>query len=362
MEQADHRKLGFWPDRARATRWSAWTLVSVGLLGLGLQRVLGPLPGWLLALALIFVAGFLSVLVALRSGGSPRRAGVVLVFSTAGLIVTMALGHGGLDAPFLTLLALLPLGAGFLLGGRAGWVTAGSICFLMLALVLLHTLTDLVLPLALERQLASSARAAWLSATALLTALVIWLYDERGARASHQLWVHATRDHLTGLANRRHFEELLAVECRRAARDGGPLSIVLLDIDRFKAFNDTYGHPHGDRCLVAVAYGVGTCVRRAGDLLARFGGEELIAVFPGTNENQAAGIAESMRLAVREMEIPHRGSPAGVVTISLGVASARGAGQLDPDGLVQRVDEALYRAKEGGRDRVESASPARSTG
>ena len=165
----------------------------------------------------------------------------------------------------------------------------------------------------------------------------------------------ARTDALTGLVNRRGFDDALAGEFARAARGGGPLTLMLIDVDRFKAFNDLYGHPAGDECLRAISRSFRKELLRSIDVAARYGGEELAAVLPGTPFDAAAQIAERFRLAVRALAIEHKGSEQGVVTVSIGVATVSPATPVDgPRDLVERADQALYSAKSGGRDRIAS--------
>jgi len=156
----------------------------------------------------------------------------------------------------------------------------------------------------------------------------------------------ATHDALTGVYNRRKFNELTAVELERVRRYGEPLSFVLLDIDHFKRVNDTLGHEAGDEVLVALAEVLRDAVR-AVDSVARWGGEEFVALLPQVEEGGAVELAERLRLTVRERAL------AGGVTVSCGVAQHRPPESADD--LFARADRALYRAKEGGRDRVEVA-------
>ena len=161
------------------------------------------------------------------------------------------------------------------------------------------------------------------------------------------------RDGLTGLANRRHFDECLEREWKRALREKAPLSIIMCDIDFFKDFNDTYGHQSGDDCLRAVARVLEQDLRRPLDVAARYGGEEFVVVVPGTPLPGALAVAESIRSGIEALAIPHASSSAApVVTISLGVASVVPA----PDGaaaeILSAADQALYRAKGEGRNRV----------
>jgi diguanylate cyclase (GGDEF)-like protein len=163
----------------------------------------------------------------------------------------------------------------------------------------------------------------------------------------------STLDTLTGLANRRRFDEVLLHEWRRAAREGTSLSLVFCDIDFFKDFNDSYGHLAGDECLVKVARAVSGVSNRPGDLAARYGGEEFVLILPGTGEEGATTLAERLRTRVVELRIPHAGSRiAPHLTISLGVASAVPRPGSEPAELLDLADRAVYMAKEEGRNRV----------
>ncbi|MFH2074289.1 MAG: diguanylate cyclase, partial [Pseudomonadota bacterium] len=161
------------------------------------------------------------------------------------------------------------------------------------------------------------------------------------------------RDGLTGLANRRHFDEYLEREWKRALREKAPLSIIMCDIDFFKSFNDTYGHQSGDDCLQAVARVLEQGLRRPLDVAARYGGEEFVVVVPGTPLPGALAVAESIRSGIEALAIPHASSSAApVVTISLGVASVVPAPDSAAADIVSAADQALYRAKDEGRNRI----------
>jgi diguanylate cyclase (GGDEF)-like protein len=160
-------------------------------------------------------------------------------------------------------------------------------------------------------------------------------------------------DSLTGLANRRRFDEALDAEWRRARRTRTPIAIVMADIDGFKPYNDLLGHPQGDRCLAAVAGVFAQAVGRAGDLAARYGGEEFVVLLPGADQAAAAAVAESLRAACEALAIPHPSAPVSpVITLSLGVASCIPADDNAVEALVAAADAALYRAKQEGRNRV----------
>jgi diguanylate cyclase (GGDEF)-like protein len=177
--------------------------------------------------------------------------------------------------------------------------------------------------------------------------------------ANEKLERLATHDTLTGIANRRFFNEFLDREWRLALRDRHPFSVVMIDIDCFKAFNDTYGHLAGDECLKTVASALKRVIKRPADLVARFGGEEFIAVLPGTDSDGAALLAGIMREAVEALAIEHDMSTAGsFVTVSIGVASAGAGGYASPEALISAADTALYEAKKEGRNRIRVARPS----
>lgn len=162
----------------------------------------------------------------------------------------------------------------------------------------------------------------------------------------------ASLDGLTDIPNRRMFEEVLENEWRRGMRSGKPLSIIMMDIDHFKLFNDNYGHAGGDECLKAVARALVSCLRRPGDFVGRYGGEEFVAVLPETDAEGARSMAEMIRERVRGLAITHAfSSVAGVVTLSFGAACAVPVEGESAAGLLEAADGMLYAAKEGGRDR-----------
>lgn len=169
--------------------------------------------------------------------------------------------------------------------------------------------------------------------------------------SNQQLERLAMHDALTGLANRRSFDQALAQEAGRAQRGENALSLLMIDIDHFKRYNDAYGHPAGDACLHQVAKRLSACMRRPPDLLARYGGEELAAILPGTDIAGAAIVAQAMLDCLSKAPIAHQDSPFAQVTVSIGIACATGD-ELKSGGqaLLSRADQALYRAKGAGRN------------
>lgn len=200
----------------------------------------------------------------------------------------------------------------------------------------------------------------------------------RELQAANGMLAHLSEtDPLTGVNNRRKLEAALDEEWRRSRRARRALSAIMLDVDCFKSFNDAYGHRAGDRCLRRVAEIAAAGVRRPGDMVARYGGEEFFILLPETDAEGAAAVAEALRAAVQAAAVPHAGSPMGVVTVSMGVATTifsgapptAGDGFRDgyfgdatiidsPESLIDRADRALYAAKDAGRNRVFATTTA----
>ena len=165
----------------------------------------------------------------------------------------------------------------------------------------------------------------------------------------------ASTDGLTGVANRRRFDEALSLEWRRSMRSGETMSVLLIDADHFKSYNDRYGHQAGDDCLRMIASTIATTMRRPHDLVARYGGEEFAVILPGTDAAGARRVAQSILVAIELVDQLHEGNADGVVTVSIGVATLVPTSSQAPDLLVEAADKALYAAKRNGRNRAEVA-------
>lgn len=178
--------------------------------------------------------------------------------------------------------------------------------------------------------------------------------------AADQLKHLVRTDGLTGLLNRRAFDDAIEAEVRRSSRSGCPLSLLFIDVDRFKAYNDKYGHPAGDQCLQTVGTLLGAALKRPSDLAVRYGGEEFAAILPDTDEDGAYLVAEAFRRSLADKRLPHLGAERGYLTASIGVATYA-SDNLDRKAtdLIQAADEALYGAKAAGRDRVFGTRVAR---
>ncbi|RMG73826.1 MAG: diguanylate cyclase [Nitrospirae bacterium] len=170
--------------------------------------------------------------------------------------------------------------------------------------------------------------------------------------ANERLKRLSSLDGLTGIANRRVFDETLEAELKRAKRQKSPISLILIDVDYFKLYNDSYGHIKGDECLKKIADVLSGALKRAGDLAARYGGEEFACILANTDVEGALGMAEKICAGVRALKIPHERSPFGIVTVSIGIASLIPSKSLTVERLINCADTALYRAKRDGKNQI----------
>ncbi len=177
------------------------------------------------------------------------------------------------------------------------------------------------------------------------------------ARKNRELERLSLLDGLTDIPNRRWFDRVMEQEWIRAVRENIPLSLIMADIDYFKYYNDTYGHQEGDKCLKEVARMMNSSLQRPGDFAARYGGEEFAVILPDTDEQGAGKVAETIRTQINSLNIPHRASKTGHVTLSLGFSTARPKTKTGLPTLIENADHALYQAKTGGRNRVEEFQP-----
>ena len=175
-------------------------------------------------------------------------------------------------------------------------------------------------------------------------------------RLRDQLAQMAVTDALTGLSNRRQLEVILTAEISRLAPTGAWLSVIMLDIDFFKLFNDTYGHPEGDRCIAMVAAALTRAVHKVSGMTARYGGEEFACVLPGADPEKALATAKEIQLQIQSLNIPHPGSAvSSTVTVSIGIASARTHPDMGGSLWLQHADHQLYTSKKCGRNTIAKA-------
>jgi diguanylate cyclase (GGDEF)-like protein len=268
---------------------------------------------------------------------------VVTITATQSMTMGGALTLAAFTPSFLafSLPAMLPIIAGLAIGSNANPALAAySAIFLILTTVI-------------SRRMNRSLRQTW-----LLTFEKEDLVKSLTAAHDMQLTLAKT-DSLTGIANRRYFDEVLEKEISRMQRSGGQLSLFMLDVDHFKAFNDTYGHIAGDDCLRQVAHVLRQALTRVSDLAVRYGGEEFAGILPETDREGAVALAEAILRDVEGLMIAHRNSPvAGFVTVSIGVVTLSGEEIGSAEEIVSLADQQLYYAKSEGRNRVASTNRA----
>lgn len=182
--------------------------------------------------------------------------------------------------------------------------------------------------------------------------------EEKMISLQRQLEVFSFEDGLTGVANRRRFDSNLDVEWASARRGAQPLSLIMLDLDFFKQYNDHYGHMQGDDCLKSLAQALNLAATRPRDIVARFGGEEFVLLLPETDENAALQVAEHCQRIIEKLQIPHAASAVGrFVTASMGVGTIKQpSAEMEPRHFIEAVDKLLYKAKKNGRNRIEFAN------
>ena len=268
------------------------------------------------------------------------------------LIVYRSYVAGGSDSPVIIMSIMVPVSAMFLLGRIAG-LTYAVINGIVLMVFIVMRMRGYEFPaIEIDGKILGSLQSVVILFVMSVCTWVAWLYARHNERLTESLLEQTRRDHLTGIANRRAFDFALNKEVKLAKRHGTELSLFMVDLDFFKSFNDLYGHREGDQCLIAVARIIQSCLRRPGDMVARYGGEEFAVILPDTPLAQAKQLAETMRHAVLGLNIEHKDSSYGSVSITLGGSALDQESDMQPEALLRRSDEALYAGKEAGRNQV----------
>lgn len=263
--------------------------------------------------------------------------------------------NGGMAAPAIAFLPAVCLGVVLLLKPQKLLLAMLISMLPVLSLVLANLFGWASDPVIVDSEKRLIITSFWsLLATALI-GFFAWRFTYDAARAEKYLLDRSQTDHLTSLANRTGIHAVMEQEIFEARRRGTWLSIILFDIDHFKRYNDTNGHNAGDDCLVRVAVQADYCIKRPADLVGRWGGEEFIAILPGTASAGAVHVAEFVRRDIERLEIPYESGQPQMVTISLGVASFCGNAVPNSKEFVEAADKALYEAKQAGRNQVRTA-------
>ncbi len=343
--------------RGAGVAWGGAMLAGAGALLL--QALLPGAAADAIGTALLLVATALSWVGATRFVGRPTRWGLV----AAGPLVWSAarLGSGGaaLIGPACLLGSVYILAGGWALrrDSREALPARPAAVTLLVVHGVLFAVRGLVdvlgvgpPPGALQAVLLLEGTLHAVGLTFLLQRLTMERAERRQEAALRAL---ALQDGLTGIGNRRLFDERLPMEWRRAVRTGRPMSLLMIDVDHFKRFNDTHGHPRGDDCLRQIARAVAGSAGRPADVVARYGGEEFAVLLPDTSQEGAYEVAQRAHEAVRRLEVPCGVAGNARVTVSVGLATAVRPQEGGAGALVRAADRALYAAKAAGRDRVE---------
>lgn len=268
------------------------------------------------------------------------------------LLLAASAVNGGFLAPLIMLLPLIPLLGTMMIGPRAGLVSLAGLGFILLGMIAVQA-TGFEYPTGpLEASDRDLLRGFNLFIVVVLVGFSAWYYSSQSEQMSATIYDQANHDHLTGLLNRRALDTSLGFEIDRASRSGEWLSLIVADIDHFKHFNDDHGHIAGDRCLQAVAEKLQLQFQRNTDAVGRWGGEEFAVILPATDHIAAEKLANQVREEIAASSIQLADGSEQGVTITLGVGSIRGKRRLEISELVDLADQALYRGKEEGRNRV----------
>jgi len=316
-----------------------------------------PLTPWVLAMEGGGCLLLLGIAQLAHRSSSLVLPGWLIILNLMAMIFIAAQDAGGLDAPVLVALPLVPMLSSLLLGRNSlPWL-------LGLTMLMLSGLLGLQLAGEIEAQPFDAQTHSILHLVAVMVMMLLcaglgYYCDRQNDRMQHQLTLLAHTDGLTGVANRRFFDDRLNQEWLRNRRISRPLSLLLVDIDHFKQYNDTYGHVEGDRCLVAIAQVIAHHCRRSGELVARYGGEEFAVILPNVDLSEAAAIADGLRAKVERLHSKGHPDLRETVTVSIGFASAVPYEFEQQERFVVQADEALYRAKRAGRNQsVGSITP-----
>lgn len=344
LNTARRRQL-LWVTGTLAVIVGSLILLRTIMVGAGNSLYVGP----------IALVGLLTLFTAVKLGFSTRYAAVILLGILTSLLALLGLLSGGLDGPVIVIAPFIPLLGTLIHGQRAGILCAVFCTIIISSFAIAHINGVEFSTHGYNVDQRSIVRAAFLIAFILASTFVGNYFARISDAMAASIWQHATHDHLTGLANRRSLDSALDREILIARRAKSQLSLLMIDIDNFKQYNDTNGHIKGDRCLKTIAENMQNNVRRPADIVARFGGEEFVVLLPGTPLENAAIVAEKIRQGVEQLKLPYAPGEETAVTISIGVATTLADDKHDAKQLLSRADTALYKAKENGRNRVQLA-------
>jgi diguanylate cyclase (GGDEF)-like protein len=312
--------------------------------------------GWIVGYHVVTLIGVMNILLSLllyrfiRANRHPTLEAPLLVAMSFYTIIPLLLITGGINSQLASLLVCYPILAALLGDRRLPLVTT---CIVLVLIVTLLVFNDTIMDItgSIEAGSKTMARGIWLSVGVFIMFYIDIFFQKTYIALTNRLAELATLDHLTGILNRRGLEIRLDEELQRQQRSDAELSLLMIDVDNFKQFNDSYGHAAGDACLKELA----ACLQkntRASDLRARFGGEEFLVVLIDADADQAARVAEKLRKCAAGIALPGVQEP---VSITIGYVCSNAATAMGREELIRKADRALYKGKENGRNQVVSA-------
>ena len=283
--------------------------------------------------------------------------GIIIILLWVSVLDVIGYMNGGVGFPSLVMMPLIPLVAILIIGPRACVLTLALIVISIGLFMYLHGIEHDFPVSLLSHDVDIVVRSILIILTAVLITWIGWHYSARNHHLIRFAWSHASHDYLTGLVNRRLIDETLQNEIDRARRNHRWLSCIIVDIDHFKEINDSYGHQAGDETLINIANLLDSSVKRAGDVVGRYGGEEFLIILPETDQIKAMDIAEKIRSKVANAVIMLTDGHNIHVTLTLGVTSVNAQTQTTSSQMIHAADSALYEGKASGRNTVVYANP-----
>lgn len=337
----------------RVLAWRTAALLTVlGLMALLAATALGSLTPAITAVAVVGLLVSAISIVLVRTQLPIAVSVWCLIGSWFGAVVVISYLRGGISAPPMIVLPIMPIIVATLIGPYAAWLAFSLIALLLGVFLGLHLVGHEFAQAVTDDPWVLLMRTVWLGLTALVATVMAAYHAAQSRDLTLQLLQQASTDLLTGVASRRAVESALTAEAARARRHETWLTVLMIDVDYFKRVNDGSGHAAGDACLIKVADALRQCIRMAGDVVGRWGGEEFVVVLPTTGCDGARITAERLRQSVADMRIPYQADSDEYVTVTVGVACQRGDQLVTSEQLVKLADDALYAGKERGRNCV----------
>lgn len=319
------------------------SLAAIKVTVLGVDSM--PIP------ALMVVFAGLSNAIYIKRGGSMDVAAWILVVTMLLGLAIASVYTGGFKAQVVLLAPIIPIMTVLLINTRATWISLGLVCFILAGVFVLGVY-DYMPNHQIDPKLTLLGRYIVLTSLCLILTWIVSRFSSISRTLLVQLEMQSNIDYLTGILNRRAIQTRLSQEVGRAKRSDTWLSFIMADVDFFKLYNDSNGHQTGDDCLKNIAKLIEDCCERTTDAVGRFGGEEFVLILPDTDNVGAQKIAENLRTALLEQNIPYGPQNSNPVTLTMGIVSAKGKAIDSVEKLIKEADEALYKGKEQGRNCV----------